>query len=94
MLFGTIGRAATDCCTFFGSICKNSAQFGALRRITALSQDQSVTIRGISARRDRLLSGSGIGSGSGSGIGSGSGSGRGIGSGIGSGIGFGIGSGN
>ena len=26
MLFGTIRRAATDCCTFFGSICKNSAQ--------------------------------------------------------------------
>ena len=92
MLFGTIRRAATDCCTFTGSICKNSAQFGALQRIPALSQDQYVTIRGDSARWDRLLRGSGIGSGSGSGIGSGIGSGSGSGSGIGSGIGNGSGS--
>ena len=34
--FGAIRRAATDCCTFTGSICNNSAQFGALRRIGAL----------------------------------------------------------
>ena len=87
MLFGTIRRTATYCCTFFGPICKNLAQFGTLRRIPALSKDQSVTIWGNSARRDRLLSGSGIGSGSGSGIGSGIGSSSGSGSGIGIGIG-------
>ena len=66
MLFGTIRRAATDCCTFSGSICKNSAQFGALRRagsicnnsgqfgtlrhIASLWRDQSATIRRNSAR--------------------------------------------
>ena len=47
--FGAIG-ALTDCRTFAGSICNNSAQFGALRRIAALSPVQSATIRGHSAR--------------------------------------------
>ena len=52
--FGTIRRSATDCCTFTGSICNNSAQFGALRRIGALLRDQSVTIWCNSARCDGL----------------------------------------
>ena len=53
--FGAIRRDATDCCTFTGSICIISAQFGALRRSPALSQDQSVTIRRNLAWCDRLL---------------------------------------
>ena len=47
-----------------GSICNNSAQFGALRRIAALSWNQSVTIRG---GRGSGIRRSGIGSGIGSG---------------------------
>ena len=34
-----------DCRTFTGSICNNSAQFGALRQIAPLSRNESVTIR-------------------------------------------------
>ena len=52
--FGTIRRAATNCCTFTGSIYNNSEQFGALQRICALLRDQSATIRHNSARCDRL----------------------------------------
>ena len=54
-----IQRVSTDCCTFGGQICRNSArdygllqirgtnlsEFGALRRITAHSRDQSVAIQ-------------------------------------------------
>ena len=34
-----------NCCGIAGSICNNLAQFGALRRIAALSRDQYITIR-------------------------------------------------
>ena len=53
--FGTIRRAATDCCIIAGSICNNSAQFGALRPIAALSRVQSVTIQSNSARCNGLV---------------------------------------
>ena len=53
--FGTIQRACTNCCTFTGSICNNSAQFGAHGRIGALRLNQSVKIRHNSAWYDRLL---------------------------------------
>ena len=53
--FGAIRRAATDCCIIAGSICNNSAQFGALRPIAALSPDQSVTIQSNSARCNGLV---------------------------------------
>ena len=48
--FGAIRCAWTDWCASQGSICNNSAQFGALRRIAALSRDQSAIIRHNSAR--------------------------------------------
>ena len=53
--FGTNQRAATDCCTFTGSICNNSAQLVAHGRIGALRLDQSVTIRCNSAWNEQLL---------------------------------------
>ena len=53
--FGTIWRAATDCCIIAGSICNNSAQFGALRPNAALSRVQSVTIQSNSARCNGLV---------------------------------------
>ena len=53
--FGAIRRAATDCCIIAGSICNNSAQFGALRPIAALSRVQSVTIQSNSARCNGLV---------------------------------------
>ena len=53
--FSTIQRACTDCCTFTGSICNNSAHFGAHGLIGALRLNQSVTIRRNSAWYDRLL---------------------------------------
>ena len=52
---GAIRRAATDCCIIAGSICNNSAQFGALRPIAAVSRVQSVTIQRNSARCNGLV---------------------------------------
>ena len=53
--FNTIRRSATDCCIIAGSICNNSAQFGELRPIAALSRVQSVTIQSNSARCNGLV---------------------------------------
>ena len=47
--------AVTDCCISGGSICNNSAHFGALRTIAAPSRVQSVTIQRNSARCDGLV---------------------------------------